>query len=243
MTEPLAGVRVMVQAGGRGERLRTVSGDVPKPMVRVGGVPMVEWMVRRLAAAGARELTVVTGWKGDRIEAHLRALAGLPRGVSISFIREATPRGNAGALAELAGGEGDVLLAFGDLVTTLDFGQLLAVHRARGAGVTLASHHESIRVRLGELVADGEGRVADYLEKPLKQFLICSGIALFRPRVLDLLTPGAAAGLVDVVKTALDQGHRVTHWTHGAFWMDVNTPEDLEQAERALAARPAPVPA
>jgi NDP-sugar pyrophosphorylase family protein len=242
MTEPLAGVRALVQAGGRGERLRAAAG-VPKPLVPVGGVPMVERLVRRLAAAGVRDLTVVTGWRAGEVEAHIGGLAGLPPGLALRFAREERPRGNAGALADLAGSGGDVLLAFGDLVTDLDFGELLAVHRARGADVTLASHHESVRVRLGELVAGDDGRVTDYLEKPVKRFLICSGIALFRPRVLALLAPGAAAGLVDVVKAALAAGHTVAHWTHGAFWMDVNTPDDLEQAERAMAARAAPVPA
>jgi NDP-sugar pyrophosphorylase family protein len=170
-------------------------------------------------------------------------MAGLPPGVSIHLIREATPRGNAGALGDVPSGGRDVLLAFSDLVTEVDFGRLLAVHRARGADVTLASHHEPIRLRLGELVADAEGHVADYLEKPLKHYLACSGITFFRPRVLELVPAGATAGLVDVVKAAMARGYNVTHWVHGALWMDVNTPEDLEHAREVLAARPALLPA
>ncbi len=77
--------------------------------------------------------------------------------------------------------------------------------------------------------------VNDYREKPKKQFLICSGIALFEPQVMEIakhLTP--PFGLSDLVNAALDRSCRVTHWTHRALWMDVNTPEILQQARACM---------
>jgi hypothetical protein len=131
-----------------------------------------------------------------------------------------------------------VLFAFGDLVTDLDFAELAARHGG-GADALLASHHEAHRLQLGELVVAGE-RVVGYREKPEKRFLICSGIGMFRREALRALpADGRPRGLVDLVTAILDRGLTVAHWEHGAFWMDVNSPELLREATRRLSARAA----
>ncbi len=216
------GVRAVLQAGGRGQRM---GGEIPKPMREVDGVPMVERLLRRLVGAGVRDVTVVTGWLGDVVEQHIDGLSPLADGVVINYLREMSPLGNAGALG-LVPRTSPAVLVFADLVTDLDFADLVRVHQERGAAVTLASHTEQVRVRLGEIVADGD-RVRAYLEKPLKTFLICSGVAVFEPEVLALAVADPPVGLSDLVTRALDAGHEVTHWLHGATWTDVNTPDEL----------------
>jgi len=229
-------VRGVLQAGGRGERIGADERSGPKPLFKVSGTPMVERLLRQFVAAGIRSVTVITGWMGDRVEAHLRSLDDLPGDLAIDFIRESHPRGNLGALADLPREPRPVLMSFADLVTELDFAELVAVHEEGGARITLASHYESYRVRLGELQSEGR-RVVAYREKPEKRFLICSGIGVFERPVLDLLPSDRPAGIADLVTAALDGGHEVIHWSHGALWMDVNSPEELEEAHRELTAR------
>ncbi len=224
-------VRAVLQAGGRGQRMG--SERVPKPMRRVDGVPMVERLYRQLVGAGVRRTTVVTGWLGDVVEAHVASVAA-DVGGEVAFVREWTPLGNAGALGLVPRTE-PALLAFADLVTDLDFAELVRVHRARSADVTLASHPEQVRVRLGEIVAEGD-RVEAYLEKPVKTFLICSGVAVFEPAVLALAADAPPVGISDLVTRALAAGHAVTHWDHGAPWSDVNTPEELEAVSAGASA-------
>jgi NDP-sugar pyrophosphorylase family protein len=77
--------------------------------------------------------------------------------------------------------------------------------------------------------------VIGYKEKPEKSFLICSGIAVFEPLALDLVPADRPIGISDLVCLALERGSQVTHWTHGAFWMDVNSKEDLTRASAAIA--------
>ena len=225
-------VQVVLQAGGRGERLRPLTDTTPKPLLPVAGVPMVERLYRQMLAGGLRDITVITGWLGEKIEAHLRGLDN-PPDLRLRFLQEGTPLGNAGALRLVPDSDAPVLLAFGDLVTDLDFGRLLAIHRERGAAITLTSHYEQTRLRLGELLVQGD-TVTGYQEKPVKKYLICSGIAVFERPVLDLIQPDRPVGLVDVVMGALAAGFPVTHWEHGAFWMDVNSKEALEEANQAL---------
>jgi NDP-sugar pyrophosphorylase family protein len=234
MNPTTLGVHGVLQTGGQGNRLRPVSREVPKPLVKVGGVAMVERLLRQFVDCGVKQISLITGYRGDRVEAHVQTLYGLPDDVHLDFIRETQPMGNIGALGQLTTVAKPILFAFGDLVTDLDFAQLVAIHRQQGAQVTLTSHYETHRLQLGELVVKDQ-RVTAYQEKPLKQFLICSGIAVFEPEVLKLLEAGRPAGISDLIRTAIGEGMHVIHWTHGAFWMDVNTPEALQEAELALA--------
>jgi NDP-sugar pyrophosphorylase family protein len=226
-------VQAVIQAGGKGTRLVPVAANIPKPLVRVGGVPLVERLLRQVTATGVRDVTVITGWLGEQIEGHLQSLRDLPSGLDLKFLRESKVMGNIGALGLLRGQPDPYLFLFGDLLTNLDFASLLEIHRSSGADATLTSHYEDHRLTLGELVVAGD-TVTDYQEKPLKRFLICSGIAVFEPQVLDLIDGSRPFGISDLIRTALQQRMHVVHWTHGAFWMDINTPEAKEQAEAEL---------
>lgn len=222
----------MLQAGGKGDRLRD-GRDLPKPLFTVGGVPLVVRLLRQFAGQGARTFTVITGFGAERIEAALRDLRGLPGGVETAFLRETCPRGNAGSLARVPRDRA-CLLCFADLATDIDAERLAALHAGRGAAVTLASHYENLQVRLGELTVDGDIVLA-YREKPVHRVLISSGIAVLEPAVLELVPRDRPAGLSDLVRSAIESGRLVTHWLHGARWIDVNTPQDLAAANRLFA--------
>jgi NDP-sugar pyrophosphorylase family protein len=197
---------------------------------------MAERLVRQFAAAGVRRFTVLTAWLGEQVEAHFQGLTALPDGVTLDFPDEEWGLGTTGGLGALAPCSETVVFVFGDLVTDLDIRNLVAVHAVSGAHITLASHVETHRVRLGEIVADGAA-VLGYREKPEKEFLICSGIAAFQPATVELIADlPRPVGLGDVVNAAVQQGQRVEHWRHGALWFDVNELTDIERAGAALRA-------
>lgn len=230
-------IHALVQAGGQGERIRAVAGALPKPLMNLGAMPILERLLRRIVDCGIRRVSVVVGVRGDAVAQHVKELKrDLPSGVQISVEHEALPAGNAGALGMVDFANRSVLLCFADLVTRFDFARFAEIHRERGCDVTLASHLEGHQLSLGELVTSGR-RVREYREKPLKQFLICSGIALFEPRVIEVARGlPRPFGLVDIVNGAISAGCEVTHWEHGSYWIDVNTPELLERARKDIAA-------
>jgi NDP-sugar pyrophosphorylase family protein len=203
-------------------------------MLAVGGMPMVERMVRRLVDAGVDRITVVVGHRGEVIVNHLRGFRDLAAMATVDFFFETEPLGNVGAMGRVRVERPLALCCFGDLVTTLDFGQLASAHARAGADMLLASHVEENRLQLGELVTEND-RVVAYQEKPLKRYLICSGIALMRREVLSVIPKHrTSTGLSDLVNLAIGTGHTVAHWTHGAYWIDVNSPQLLAEADRQI---------
>ena len=231
-------LHAVIQSGGMGQRIRAAAGDTPKPLLEIGGVPMIERLLCQLTDAGLREITVILGRNGADIRARLLETARtLPTDLRLQFHVENQSLGNAGALGRIETRTAPVLFCFADLVTDLDFKTLAEVHRARRCDATLASHYEHHQLTLGELVTDGD-RVSAYHEKPRKRFLICSGIAMFEPAAMRVArTLPAPFGLSDFVTAILRDGLTVTHWLHQAYWLDVNTPELLERARADERAR------
>jgi NDP-sugar pyrophosphorylase family protein len=227
---PLRGV---LQAGGRGARLAPYTDTIPKPMVAVGGMPMIERLARQFALAGVRRIEIITGWLGEEIENHFAHLHDLSETIEFSFHREGKPLGNFGGMAGLDLFGETILFSFADLVTELDFAKLLEIHNRNGAQVTLASHFEHYRVSLGEIVTEGS-RVLAYNEKPMKSFRICSGMAAINGEVLSVMRRGQPCGISDFVTAAIAAGYDVEHWEHGSVLVDVNTPERLGTAMSQL---------
>ena len=151
--------RAVIQAGGPGTRMSVID-NIPKHLLPVGGMPMVERLVRQAIDAGARQIYVITGHFGHAVEAHFRKLTDLPPDLKLHFIRETTKRGDIGSLVEVPVPGGTILWSYGDLVTDMDFAELLRIHRDRQCDMTLASHYESYHVRLGELVDRRRSSVA-----------------------------------------------------------------------------------
>jgi NDP-sugar pyrophosphorylase family protein len=165
----------------------------------------------------------------------VHAIAADLEGAAVDVLREAEPLGNAGALGLLPV-DAPTLLVFGDLVTTMDTRHLLAEHDRLGADVTMASHFERHTLQFGEIVVD-DGRVLSYDEKPTKSYRVCSGVVVLEPPALRLAaTLPTPFGVSTLVSAVLEHGLEVAHWEHGAEWVDVNSPEALQEASRLCTA-------
>jgi len=232
-------MHAVIQAGGRGQRIRPIAGSLAKPLLTVGEEPMIGRLIRQIASSGVRTATVIIPNDCRELREFLRRVAVAVPSLDLEVAEERHPLGNAGALGAIECRDKTVLFCFADLVTDLTFDRMAALHRDRQCDVTLASHYEFHQLSLGELITEGP-RVCGYVEKPRKQFLICSGVAVFEPRILELARSVATPfGLADLINASLQAGYSVTHWMHEAYWIDVNTPELLEQARTDASRRDA----
>lgn len=221
----------LIMAGGEGSRLARSIPGVPKPLIEVGERPLIVMSMMRMIAAGIREIHVAVHHRAHDVMRALREHSDLAA-ARIDFIIEEEPLGTVGAIAELASTERPVLVQNGDILSGIDLAALQRHHATTSAALTIATHYESHRLELGEVVADAEGRVLEYLEKPVKQYRISSGTYVVAPQTVRLATPGEFLTIPDLVHKALDRGFKVNSFDHGAAWIDVNDERLLRDARQ-----------
>ena len=222
----------VIMAGGLGKRLRPVTrGDIPKPMVEIAGVPLLERLVRRLASAGVQRVIVAVNYLGHVIEEHLGD--GRHLGLSIEYLRETMPMGTAGALSLLPSlPEGPLLVMNGDILTTSDFGGLFDFHEAHRADMTVAAIEYRVEIPYGVLSTEGS-RVTGLTEKPSQRFLCNAGIYSLSPHLLAEI-PNRFYNMTDLLQAQIDNGARVVLFPIHEFWSDIGTPTDLERARASF---------
>src|SRR5262249_51969269 len=149
-----AKMRAVILAGGLGMRLRPYTTILPKPLLPVGDRPIVEHILRRLHSAGVREIDLCVGHLGELIPGYLSQATNLPSDLELRWHWEAEPLGTAGALRIVPGLEGTFIAMNGDILTTLDYRDLLDFHRQAGAALTVATHARRVRMDLGVIDAN-----------------------------------------------------------------------------------------
>ena len=228
-------MKAIILAAGRGERMRPLSDTVAKALLRVGGRSLIEWQIMRLVAAGFRELVINVCHLGEQIEAALGDGARL--GAHIDYSRERVALETAGGIAQaLAKMDGAPFVAVNaDIYCDYDYARLRAVlaSMARGDASSPAylvlvdnpAHHPRGDFALG---ADAEVR-----EEGARR-LTFSGIGAYRPELFGGITPGSRCALGPLLhRLARDGALRGEH--HAGRWMDVGTPERLQELRASLA--------
>jgi NDP-sugar pyrophosphorylase family protein len=161
----------------------------PKPLMPLGDSPILEIVVGQLQRAGFDRLTLAVGHLAGLIEAYFGD--GSRFGVRIEYSVETEPLGTAGPLSILPHFREDFLVMNGDILTDLDFSELLRGHRASGAIATLAVYNKPVDITLGVVELDARDNVTGYVEKPTRHYLVSTGIYCFRPDVRFRLQHGA----------------------------------------------------
>lgn len=222
-------MKAMILAAGKGERLRPLTLHTPKPLVRVGGVPLIEYHIRALAAAGFTELVINHAWLGRQIEDYLGD--GSQFGVSIAYSAEGEPLETGGGIFQalpLLGAEPFVLIN-GDIFTDYPFADLRRPLAGLAHLILVANpgHHVS-----GDFCLSA-GQVDD--AKSGLDSLTYSGIAVLSPALFAGCQPGAFK-LAPLLRAAMTAG-QVSGEQFAGSWVDVGTHERLADVERLLEAR------
>lgn len=218
----------VIMAGGEGARLRPLTQNIPKPMVEIAGVPLLERQIRRLAKAGVRRVYIAVNYLSHVIEDHFAD--GGSFGVEIHYLRERVKLGTAGALSLLPERpQGPILVMNGDILTTSDYASLSAFHVTQGAYLTAAAIDYRVNIPYGVLQAAG-AYVTGLLEKPSQRFLCNAGIYALSPQVFVHLHGDQLLDMTDLIERCVASAHPVAVFPLHEYWSDIGTPDDLEKA-------------
>jgi NDP-sugar pyrophosphorylase family protein len=221
-------MRAIILAGGKGVRLLPVTEVIPKPLVPVGGMPILEIVLRQLKAHGFQRITLAVGYLADLIKAYFQD--GAKWGVQLDYSCEANPLGTAGPLALIDGLHETFLVMNADILTNLDYQALLRHHFQQGGIATIGAYERRVPIDFGLIVKDGDGRIKDYLEKPTASHLVSMGVYIFEPGVMDFIPPGDYLDFPDLVKRLLHADLSVNYYPFSGLWLDIGRHEDYAQA-------------
>lgn len=212
----------VVMAGGRGERLGELTDAIPKPMLPVGGRPILEHIVLHLVSHGIRRIFISVNYLGSMIEDHFGD--GSRWFCRIDYLREEAPLGTGGALALLPERPTHPLVVMnGDLMTRINLGRMLAVHASGPHVATVALREYVLQVPFG--VAEVEGvRLTGLLEKPTRRHHINAGIYVLSPSLLARVSAVSFVHMTDVLKGCLARGEPVAVYPMQEAWTDMGVP-------------------
>jgi NDP-sugar pyrophosphorylase family protein len=223
-------MKAVVLAGGKGTRLAPYTRILPKPLMPIGDMPILEVLLRQMKRAGVDEVVLTVGHLAQLLQAFF--LDGSQWGLNIQYSYENQPLGTAGPLAMIAGLDEPFLVTNGDVLTTLDLGELIGFHRAHKGAATIAVHHRQVRIDLGVVQWNGENTICGYIEKPVYDYTVSMGMYVFEPQVLKYIPRGQYLDFPDLVLKLIAAGEKVVGYTFDGYWKDLGRPDDYEEAAR-----------
>ncbi len=224
-------VKAIVMAGGKGARLQPYSALLPKPLMPLGDMPVLELLLRQLRRAGTDEVFLAVNHLRHLIEAFFGD--GSRFGLKIHYSIEDRPLGTAGPIAAVLDQLGDeFLVTNGDLLTTLDIGAMIQSHRETGADATIGVYPREVKIDFGLVEVDAEMRMTAYLEKPSYHHLVSMGIYVLNAvPVRECVQPAMHLDMPDLLRRMRETGGDVRCFRSECFWLDIGRPDDFARAQ------------
>ena len=221
---------MVIMAGGRGERLLPQTEQCPKPMLLVGGKPILERIILRAKKSGISRFIIAIHYLGDVIEDFFGN--GDKFGVEIKYLRERSPLGTAGALSLIEETpHHPILITNGDVLTDISYSDVVDFHIKNTASITMAVRSYEIQNPFGVVETDGL-EITSYIEKPVNYSLINAGIYVLEPNVLKEVPKSASFNMPELIDKLMKKGKRVVAYPAHERWLDIGVPEELKKAEK-----------
>ncbi len=221
---------VLLMAGGLGKRLYPLTREVPKPLLPVGEKPILQTILEQLAEGGFSQFFLAVHYRSEQVRAHFGD--GSKWGVRIEYLEERQPLGTAGALSLLDQTmiDAPLLMMNGDLLTRLDFGQLVDYHSEHGGLATMCVREYDFQIPYGVVHGDGD-QVTDIIEKPVQKFFVNAGIYILEPELLGQCRPDEAIDMPDLLREVVNDGRKVSMFPIHEYWLDIGRMEEYERAQ------------
>jgi len=227
-------LQAVVMAGGQGLRLRPLTEELPKPMLEVGGRPLMEIIVEQLKTSGVRRIHVTGHHKAEKIIQHFGD--GKNFDVQMSYVEEEKPLGTVGALSLMDQPKDTMLVMNGDILTQIDFRSFHLFHKEHQADLTVAVRPYEHQVPYGVVQCEGT-RVVGLAEKPRMNFMVNAGIYLLEPEVHRLIPKHQHCDMTDLIQILLDAGRSVVSFPIHEEWLDIGHHHDYEKAQTQVASK------
>lgn len=224
-------MRAIILAGGKGTRLLPYTTVLPKPLMPIGGQPIVGVVIRQLHHYGYTHITLALGHLAHLIKAVLDN--GNNPGVNVDYSMETHALGTTGPLSLIKELDENFLVMNGDVLTDINFRDVMEFHRSQNAAATIVVHRRTVRIDYGVLQRTGF-RLTHYDEKPSFDYEVSTGIYVFSRKILQYVKPNSYLDFPDLVKILISHGEKTVCYPFSGTWFDLGRAEDFTAVHKEL---------
>lgn len=224
---------VFIMAGGRGQRLMPLTEATPKPMLHVGGKPILEHNIDRLINYGIKNIYISVNYLADQIEDYFKD--GSDKGVSINYVHEDKPLGTIGSVKMVDNLENDyVMVMNSDLLTDIDFNGFFQTFLRSGADMAVATTMYNVEVPYGVMEVDNGNFVNALKEKPCYTYYSNAGIYIIKKELLSLVPHNEFYNVTDLMESLIAEGKKLMSFPILGYWLDIGKHDDFIKAQEDI---------
>lgn len=220
-------MQAIILAGGKGARLRPYTNIIPKPLLPIDNMPILEIILRQLKKHKFTKIVITIGHLGEIIKAYFGD--GKKLGLKIRYSLEEKPLGTVGALSLVNNLDDNFLVMNGDILSNINFSDLYDFHKKNKKKVTIVACKKSIKLSLGVLECKG-GKLIDYIEKPEYKFNVSTGVYILNKNIIPLIPFNKYYDFPRLIKDIIPE-EDINVYQFNGYWFDIGTPEDYNQAQ------------
>jgi len=224
-------MQAVILAGGKGARLKPFTANIPKPLVPLDDLPIIEYVLRQLKHFGWTDIVIAVNHLADLMMAVIGD--GSKLGLNITYSLEDSFLGTAGPLSLIDSLEEDFLVMNGDLLTTIDFKDLYEFHLQQKPVATVAVYKKEIKIDLGVLKIESD-EIVDYIEKPTYHFDVSTGIYVFNRKVLEYIPRNEYLDLPELIMALKDKKESLKCYCRDYYWLDIGRVADYDTASEII---------
>jgi len=204
------------------------TGETPKPLMPVGGKPVVEILLKQMQRTGVKTIRMAVNHLAEKIESALGN--GSKLGLQISYSHEEKPLSTVGPLKMINNLPEHFIVANADVITDLNFEKLFKQHLDSNSDLTIASYERHSQADYGVLSVDESAQVVGFNEKPVFNFIVSMGIYVFSKKILDFVPTNTAYGFDSLMYELLDKGAAINSYPYQGYWLDIGRHDDYARA-------------
>lgn len=223
----------VLMAGGEGKRLRPLTENTPKPLLKVGDKPIIEYNIDRLANVGVENIYLSINYLGEQLEAYFED--GSSKNINIEYLREDKPLGTIGSvlLVEKFQHE-DILVMNSDLLTNIDFADFYKSFKDLNADMAVAATSYHVDVPYAVLETDENQKVKTLKEKPRYTYFSNAGIYIIKKKLLNMIPEGEFYDITDLMEKVIEMDYKLITYPINGYWLDIGKHEDFKKAQEDI---------
>ena len=222
-------MQAVILAGGKGRRLYPFTKEIPKPLVEVQGRPIIELLLKQMQVCGVCEVIIALNHMADKIKDVVGD--GSQFGLQVRYSHEEKELSTVAPLKLIDSLEDTFIVANGDILTDLNFSDLMTSHLQSKSELTVAVTKRCHDIDYGVLKTNSDGQIISFEEKPKSDYLVSCGIYAFSKTILKVIPNNLPFGFDNLMYALLEKNQKIHSYLFENFWLDIGRPADYEKAQ------------